>query len=78
MTIDPTKPASEQHPDSPMPGEPEPLSPGRTGLDPDDEPGVDELPDSDVERPGADDAIEAPPIDGDLDQAETDQAPNPR
>ncbi|MCF4996340.1 hypothetical protein GIW70_13900 [Pseudomonas syringae] len=37
--------------DDPMPTSPDPLSPGRTEVDPMREPGIDELPDNEGERP---------------------------
>jgi hypothetical protein len=65
---------------NPMPGEPDPLSPGRTDLNPDDEPGIDELPDNDGARPDQEtdepDQTNVPDIDPD--NAEMDEQPNPR
>lgn len=58
----------------------DPLSPGRTDLNPSDEPGIDELPDNDGEAP-----VDEPPTpyeegipDMDPDNAEMDDQPNPR
>lgn len=57
-----------------------PLSPGRTNLNPSDEPGVDELPDSEGAAPG--DGSPTPYEQGvpdmDPDNAELDDQPNPR
>lgn len=41
--------------DDPMPTSPDPLSPGRTEVDPMKEEGIDELPDNEGERPLDDD-----------------------
>ncbi|MBV6826943.1 hypothetical protein [Pseudomonas sp. PD9R] len=41
---DPKFPSEEQGGYDPIPTHPEPLSPGRTAEHPDDEPGIDELP----------------------------------
>lgn len=63
------------------PGSPEPLSPGRTTLHPDDEPGVDELPNNEGQTPldSNDDARLKPGMtDIDTDNAEMDDQPNPR
>jgi hypothetical protein len=64
-----------------IPGSAPPLSPGRTDVNPDDQPGVDELPGNELDSPrDATDDIpierEAPDID--VDQAERDDTPNPR
>lgn len=64
-----------------IPGSAPPLSPGRTDVNPDDQSGVDELPGNEPEIPvdGKDDALvnrETPDVD--LDNAEMDDAPNPR
>lgn len=65
----------------PIPTSPEPLSPGRTDVNPDREPGIDELPDNEGEIP-LDTDDEAPlqedVPDQDVDSAEMDDAPNPR
>jgi hypothetical protein len=64
-----------------IPGSAPPLSPGRTDVNPDDQPGVDELPGNELERPrdGNDGApIERETPDIDVDNAEMDDAPNPR
>ncbi|GAB6405961.1 hypothetical protein [Pseudomonas sp. MHK4] len=41
---DPKFPSEEQGGYDPIPTHPEPLSPGRTTVNPEDEPGIDELP----------------------------------
>lgn len=41
---DPKFPSEEQGGYDPIPTHPEPLSPGRTTVEPEDEPGIDELP----------------------------------
>ena len=67
--------------DDPMPTAPDPLSPGRTDLDPSDQPGIDELPDNEGEIPldTDDDApVQEEMIDVDVDNAELDDQPNPR
>ncbi|AHL75614.1 hypothetical protein CH92_11065 [Stutzerimonas stutzeri] len=64
-----------------IPGSAPPLSPGRTDVNPDDQPGVDELPGNELERPrdGADGVpMERQTPDIDVDNAEMDDAPNPR
>lgn len=43
---DPKFPSEEQGGYDPIPTHPEPLSPGRTAVNPEDEPGIDELPDN--------------------------------
>lgn len=61
-------------------GTTDPLSPGRTDLNPSDEPGIDELPGNDGENPIDDSPTPyeegAPDIDPD--NAEMDHQPNPR
>ncbi len=60
---------------------PDPLSPGRTDLNPSDKPGVDELPDNEGQIPleTNDDApVEEEMVDVDIDNAELDHQPNPR
>lgn len=56
------------------------LSPGRTDLNPSDEPGIDELPDNELDMPKEEPAT--PYGDGvpdtDLDNAEMDDQPDPR
>lgn len=67
--------------DDPVPSSPDPLSPGRTDLNPSDQPGVDELPDNDGAVPlDTDDeaAAQQDMTDVDVDNAEFDDAPNPR
>jgi hypothetical protein len=62
------------------PATPDPLSPGRTDLNPSDEPGIDELPDNDGTLPTDDiDAVDPDDMpDTDPDNAEMDDQPNPR
>lgn len=59
---------------------PPPLSPGRTNLNPSDEPGIDELPDNEGEAPadGSPTPYEEGVPDMDPDNAELDDQPNPR
>jgi len=80
MSIDPKNPSPEQHPDSPMPGEPDPLTPGRTDVNPDREPGIDQLPGNEGVRPidQPDDAIDPEGVQTDTDHAEHDGVINPR
>ncbi|NKQ11295.1 hypothetical protein DQ405_012075 [Pseudomonas sp. SST3] len=64
-----------------IPGSAPPLSPGRTDVNPDDQAGVDELPGNEPQAPrdrthGT--ATERGTPDIDLDNAEMDDAPNPR
>jgi hypothetical protein len=47
----PKFPSEEQGGFDPIPTHPEPLSPGRTAVNPEDEPGIDELPDNEGVRP---------------------------
>ena len=64
-----------------IPGSAPPLSPGRTDVNPDDQPGVDELPVDGLEVPlanGDETPIERETPDIDVDKAEMDDAPNPR
>jgi hypothetical protein len=64
-----------------IPGSAPPLSPGRTDVNPDDQPGVDELPGDGLEVPranGSDNPAERETPDIDVDKAEMDDAPNPR
>lgn len=67
--------------DEPLPASNEPLSPGRTNLNPSDQAGVDELPDNDGEVP-LNTNDEAPVLeempDVDVANAEMDEQPNPR
>jgi hypothetical protein len=49
--MNPKFPSEEQGGYDPIPTHPEPLSPGRTTLNPEDEPGIDELPDNEGVRP---------------------------
>jgi hypothetical protein len=48
---DPKFPSEEQGGYDPIPTRPEPLSPGRTAVNPEDEPGIDELPVNEGVRP---------------------------
>ena len=67
-----------KHRNPPLPGEPDPLSPGRTDVNPDDEPGIDELPDNDGTRPDhADEPDQSKVPDIDPDNAEMDDQLNP-
>lgn len=62
-----------------VPGSPSPLSPGRVTVNPDDEAGVDELPNDEGAVPhGRDDTGLADMNDIDVDNAEMDGEPNPR
>lgn len=63
-----------------IPGSAPPLSPGRTDVNPDDQAGVDELPGNELEIPRdrSDDPIERETPDIDVDNAEMDDAPDPR
>ncbi|MBA1279193.1 MULTISPECIES: hypothetical protein [Pseudomonadaceae] len=63
-----------------IPGSAPPLSPGRTDVNPDDQAGVDELPGNELETPrdGSDVPIERETPDIDVDNAEMDDAPDPR
>lgn len=78
MTIDPKHPTPE--PDLPMPGEPDPLTPGRTDVNPDREPGINDLPGNDGVRPieQPDGAIDPEGVQTDTDHAEHDGVVNPR
>lgn len=57
--------------DDPMPTSPDPLSPGRTEVDPMKEEGIDELPENEGERPLDDDSTG---LDPDRVREETDSA----
>lgn len=77
MSNDPRRQSEENI----FPGSPDPLSPGRTDLNPDDEPGVDELPDNEGEIPldsNDESVVEREMVDMDPDNAERDDQPNPR
>ncbi|CAI8976875.1 MatE family transporter [Pseudomonas sp. IT-347P] len=54
MNNDPSRQGAKEQ-DDPMPTSPDPLSPGRTEVDPMKERGIDELPDNEGERPLDDD-----------------------
>ncbi|GAB3479923.1 hypothetical protein [Azotobacter salinestris] len=73
---------SDRDKTTPYPGSPGPLSPGRTDLNPDREPGIDELPGNEGEiplEPNDETVVEREQIDMDPDrQAELDDQPNPR
>ena len=60
-----------------IPGSAPPLSPGRTDVNPDNQPGVDELPGNETEVP-PDNSVERETPDIDVDNAEMDDVPNPR
>jgi len=49
--MNPEFPSEEQGGYDPIPTHPEPLSPGRTTRNPEDEPGIDELPENEGVRP---------------------------
>lgn len=51
MSIDPNNPSQDQNPHSPLPGRPDPLSPGQIDFSAPREPGVEQLPDSEDEHP---------------------------
>ncbi|MFL1528729.1 hypothetical protein [Pseudomonas sp. O230] len=56
---DPKFPSEEQGGYDPIPTHPEPLSPGRTAINPEDEPGIDELPNNEGAIPLDDDDLTA-------------------
>lgn len=58
---DPKFPSEEQGGYDPIPTHPEPLSPGRTAVNPEDEPGIDELPNNEGAIPLDDDATGVDP-----------------
>ena len=60
--------------DDPMPTSPDPLSPGRTEVDPMKEQGIDELPDNEGERPLDDDVDDDVGLDPERVREETDNA----
>lgn len=66
--------------DDPVPTSPDPLSPGRTEVDPTREPGIDELPGNEGERPLEDDDMGVDPdkIREETDNAVMDQQQDPR
>ncbi|MHA6127198.1 hypothetical protein ACX3YD_13555 [Pseudomonas fluorescens group sp. PF-1] len=47
----PKFPSEEQGGFDPIPTHPEPLSPGRNAVDPEEEPGLDEVPDDEAGKP---------------------------
>lgn len=55
--MNPKFPSEEQGGYDPIPTHPEPLSPGRTTINPEDEPGIDELPDNEGVRPLDDERV---------------------
>lgn len=74
---DPKFPSEEQGCYDPIPTHPEPLSPGRTAVNPEDEPGIDELPNNEGAIPM--DQDDGTDIDGERVREETDNAePDPR
>ena len=66
--------------DDPMPTSPDPISPGRTDVDPMKEEGIDELPDNEGERPLDDDNAGLDPdrIREETDNAVMDRQQDPR
>ena len=66
--------------DDPMPTSPDPLSPGRTEVDPMKEEGIDELPDNEGERPLDDDSTGLDPdrVHEETDNAVLDKQQDPR
>ncbi|VEF11533.1 Uncharacterised protein [Pseudomonas fluorescens] len=66
--------------DDPMPTSPDPLSPGRTEVDPSKDAGVDELPDNEGEIPLDDDSTGLDPerVRQETDNAVTDKQQDPR
>lgn len=66
--------------DDPMPASPDPLSPGRTEVDPMKEEGIDELPDNEGERPLNDDNVGLDPerVREETDNAVMDNQRDPR
>ena len=78
---DPKFPSEEQGGYDPIPTHPEPLSPGRTAINPEDEPGIDELPNNEGAIPM--DQDDGTGLDPDRVREETDNAvrdgePDPR
>jgi len=69
---EPKFPSEEQGGYDPIPTHPEPLSPGRTTVNPEDEPGIDELPDNEGVRPIDEDDVAG--IDPERVREETDNA----
>jgi hypothetical protein len=70
--MNPEFPSEEQGGYDPIPTHPEPLSPGRTTINPEDEPGIDELPDNEGVRPLDEDETTA--LDPERVREETDNA----
>ena len=65
--------------DDPMPTSPDPLSPGRTEIDPMKETGIDELPNKEGERPVDDDVgLDPERVREETDNAEMDDQQDPR
>lgn len=66
--------------DDPLPTTPDPLSPGRTEVDPMKDRGIDELPDNEGEIPLDDDSTGLDPerVRRETNNAEMDDQPNPR
>jgi len=75
-----TKLQSGMGEDDPMPTSPDPLSPGRTDVDPMKEEGIDELPDNEDERPLDDDDVGLDPerVREETDNAVMDNQQDPR
>lgn len=78
---EPKFPSEEQGAFDPIPTHPEPLSPGRTTVNPEDEPGIDELPNNEGAIPldqddGTD--IDRDQIREETDNADRDDVINPR
>lgn len=69
---DPKFPSEEQGGYDPIPTHPQPLSPGRTTINPEDEPGIDELPNNEGAIPLDDDDLTA--LDPERVREETDNA----
>lgn len=65
-------PSEEQGGFDPIPTHPDPLSPGRTTVNPEDEPGIDELPNNEGVRPLDEDGVTS--IDPERVREETDNA----
>jgi hypothetical protein len=67
-------------PDDPAPFSPDPLSPGRTDVNPSREPGVEELPDTEGQRPLDDQStgLDSERVRQETDNGEFDDQPNPR
>lgn len=78
---DPKFPSEEQGGYDPIPTDPQPLSPGRTTVHPEDKPGIDELPNNEGAIPlRQDDGTDLDPerVREETDNAERDGQDNPR